>query len=255
MAWNATGASVSLSKIAASSILFAKNGAETIRLVETEEVVEVRGLTKSEALKRVGVTDNTQQTMYYAHIGDDDHSITVTSGEKVEISASRANNADGWTVSEKHITYATTPSTLPACWKTSRAEAGVTQLDEIVSRDRSSSYIWHRESNTVFSTKTTTVSESKGLTKDEADAIVNATATENTYGITTLYWQAYNKEAGGGLPAGWITWAYTHAQTGKDVCASARKISDEEGWSVTKTVVEYGWAATGNNNTQRWVAA
>lgn len=254
--WTSTGTTVDTSKIASSSILFAKNGSETIRQAETVETSEIRGLTKTAAKNMAGVTDNSVQTVYYAHIGDDDHAITVLSGTKIEKSAQRANEADGWTVTVKTTTYSTLPATLPTCWKDNRADAGVSTMNELVSRDRSSSYIWDRSDgntpNALFATKTTSVYESTGLTKEEADNIVNGTASENTHTVARIAWEVYNGTAGDGLGVGWYAWAWASCQVGSDVFASARKVSDEEGWTVTKTVVEHGWSQTNQTITQRW---
>ena len=84
---------VGTSKQSASTILFSKSGETAIRQRETEEITEYRALNEASALAKVGVTDTTAQTAYYATFGEEDHSITVTTGSKTEVSAQRANEA------------------------------------------------------------------------------------------------------------------------------------------------------------------
>lgn len=243
------GCDVKTSKQSASTIVFAKNGSTTIRQIETIETTEYRGLDKTSALAKAGVTDNTVQTKYYATIDGEQYSITLMSGTKTEVTAQRSNEADGWTVTSRVTTYTSNPATSATAftnvWSTSIAASSATGTVESYERSRSHCITCGPTGNrfALYSTKTVTVTEYKNLTQSAAQTLVNNN-TADTVTDKTLYFQNY-------YDSSWHTGLWYTLQTGTEKRASMRSAGDGA-YSVTVTQTDYGYTHTANTSSYRW---
>ena len=245
MAWLTSSTEIPVSANATTSILFSKTGQDIVRLKETEQVYEIRALTEGAALALVGVTDTTTTTTYYATFGEDEYSITVTTGTKTELTAARANEARGWLVTKRVVTYA--PDGLDTkVWTTSHSGTG--SSGRIVSISLSSSPVQTFINTTLFSTKKTTVREYTGLTKTEAESILNGCTTATALTAQTMKCLTKTKTNNE-----WVdtSWCYAQVNKGTQEYASARNVSTDEGYTVSKTTEEYSWSQVGvvNNST------
>ena len=250
MAWSTTGTRVKISKVPASTILFSRNGSTTIRQVEVVETDEIRGLTETAANNLCGITENTTQTSYYAKIDGDVYSFTATTGVKTEVSGARKDDSGQWVVTERKTTYSVTPSPLPQGW-------GTTPLNEFgeaitlsasgksydITIDFSSSRLWVFNNKPVNQTIKAVVSEIRYVTnKAAADSLVTAN-TIDTVGDTTLKMDGTLTMANGTTQT--ITIAWCIVKTGTEKFASARYVSEKEGWCVNVTTKTYGYSAAG----------
>ncbi len=242
MAWLSISDYIQISANTTTSILFSKTGQKMVRLKEKEEVYEQRALTESAALELVGVTDGTTQTTYYATFGEDEYSIIVTAGTKTEITAARANEARGWLVTKRVVTY--TPDGLDEkIWKATHGGTG--SGGRIVSISISSSPVQTFFNTTLFSTKKTTVREYTGLTKTEAEAILSGCTTATSITSQTMRCATETK-----VKDSWVltSWCYAQVNKGTQEYASARNVSTDEGYTVSKTTEEYSWSQVGTVN-------
>lgn len=239
---------VSTSKQSTSTIVFCKSGADTVRQVETETVTEFRALDEASAKAKAGVADETSQSNYYAAIGGENHSITVVTGTKTEVSARRANEAGGWTVVVRKVDYSV-DGLDEDVWKTTRVVSGG-NAGAIVSISMSSSHVRTYSDVSLYATKTTTVTEHTGLSQADAQAMLSACAGESTAVERTMVCTVQGVSSGT-----WVTVSrcWTTLHVGNSVYASARNVSNEEGYTVTKTVEAYGWSQSGavNNSTTK----
>ena len=250
MAWSTTGTRVKISKVPASTILFSRNGSTTIRQVEVVETDEIRGLTETAANNLCGITENTTQTSYYAKIDGDVYAFTATTGVKTEVSGARKDDSGQWVVTERKTTYSVTPSPLPQGW-------GTTPLNEFgeaitlsasgksydITIDFSSSRLWVFNNKPVNQTIKAVVSEIRYVTnKAAADSLVTAN-TIDTVGDTTLKMDGTLTMANGTTQT--ITIAWCIVKTGTEKFASARYVSEKEGWCVNVTTKTYGYSAAG----------
>lgn len=235
---------VGTSKQSASTILFSKSGQTTVRQRETETITEYRALNEASALAKVGVTDATTQTSYYATFGEEDHSITVTTGTKTEVSARRANEANGWIVTKREVAY-TVEGLNTSTWKTTRVVSGGGTV-RTVSVNVSSTHVRTFQDVALYSTKTVTVKEHPGLSQSAAESLATSLANETNVAEHVMRCSVSQTIDGGAIPST-NAWATIH--TGKIVYATTRKISDDEGYTVTETEENYSWRQTGNGTT------
>ena len=248
------GCDVKTSKTSASTIVFAKNGSTTIRQTETIEITEYRGLDATSALAKVTVNDQTVQTKYYATIGGEQYSITLMSGTKTEVTAQRANDADGWTVTKRVTTYTSNPATSATAftnvWTTSIAASSATGTVESYEMSRSHCRTCG-DGHALYSTKSVTVTEYRNLTQSAATTLVSNN-TADTVTDTTIYFDAYiDLSSSGSGNNQWVTTAWYVLPIGTEKRASMRNAGDGA-YSVTVTETVHGWSCTPNSNTQRW---
>ena len=249
MGWTTTGTRVKISNVPASTILFSRNGSQTIRQLEVVETTEIRGLTQSAAEGMCGIEENTTQTSYYAKISGTVFTFTGTTGTKKEWSGARADDSGQWVVTERKTTYSVTPSPLPQGWGTTplneRGEAitlSASGTSYDVTIDFSSSRLWTYGGHPVNQTIKAVMSEIRYVaTKAAADALVVANTTD-TVGDTTLKHDVqYSLQSGTTAVA---TLAWCTVKTGTEKFASARYVSEKEGWCVNVTTKTYGYSAT-----------
>ena len=260
MAWSTTGTRVKISKVPASTILFSRNGSTTIRQVEVVETAEIRGLTETAANDLCGITENTTQTSYYAKIDGDVYSFTATTGVKTEVSGARRDDSGQWVVTERKTTYSVTPSPLPSGWGTTplneRGEAitlsaGGKSYD--VNIDFSSSRLWTFAGHPVNQTIRSVMSEIRYVsTEAAANALVTANTTD-TVGNTTLTHDV-EYETGPSDTKATMGGAWCTVKTGVEKFASARYVSEKEGWCVNVTTKTFGYTANmvSSGNTGGW---
>ena len=236
---------VKTSKQSTTTILFCKSGQTTIRQKETETVTEYRGLDADSAQAKVaGGSDSTTQTTYYATFGSEDHSITVTTGTKTDVSAHRANEAAGWNVTVREVTY-TVEGLNTSTWKTSRVVSGG-GTSRTVSVNVSSTHVRTYLDVALYSTKTVTVTEHPGLSQTEAGNLAASIANQTSVAEKVMRCLAQSYVNGQWID-GSFAWASLHV--GTIAYATSRKVSDDEGYTVTGTVEVYGWRQAGNVNT------
>ena len=240
---------VKTSKQSASTILFCKTGQTTIRQKETETVTEYRGLDETSALAKIAASsDNTAQTGYYATFNGEDHSITVTTGTKTEVSARRVNDANGWTVTVREVAYSVVPDITSngysGPWNTSLVVPSGTS--RTVSVNVSSPHVRTYLDVALYSTKTVTVTEYPGLSSSDAATKANAIANQTsvTEKVMKCLAQSFVNNQ-------WIdgSWVFASLHVGTIAYATTRKVSDEEGYTVTGTVEVYSWRQAGEVNT------
>ena len=250
MAWSTTGTRVKISNVPASTILFSRNGSTTIRQVEVVETAEIRGLTETAANNMCGITENTTQTSYYAKIDGDVYSFTATTGVKTEVSGARRDDSGQWVVTERKTTYSVTPSSLPQGWGTTplnergeTIELSANGKSYDVTIDFSSSRLWTFNNKPVNQTIKAVMSEIRYVTtKAAADALVTANTVDNV-GDTQLKMDGTITGAGGTTQTIVIAWCTV--KTGTEKFASARYVSEKEGWCVNVTTKTYSYSAAG----------
>lgn len=244
------GCDVKTSKQSSSTILFCKTGQTTIRQKETETVTEYRGLNEASALAKVAAsTDGTTQTSYYATFGSDEHSITVTTGTKTEVSSQRVNEARGWNVTVRELTYSVVPDITAngysGPWKTSRIVAGGGTA-RTISVNVSSTHVRTYSDVALYSTKRVTTIEHPGLSQAAAEALATSLANETSVAEKVMVCKVQSW-----IDNSWFTgsWCYASLHVGTIVYATTRKVSDEEGYVVTETREVYDWRQAGQVNT------
>jgi hypothetical protein len=229
------------SKQAATTILFCKTGQTTIRQLEEETVTEYRGLDETSATAKVGVTDGTTQTAYYATFNGDDHSITVTTGSKKEVSARRTNEANGWVLTVRNVTYSVLGLDTNK-WKTTRVVSGGGDA-RTVSVNMSSSHVRTWAGVSLYSTKRVTVREHPGLSQAAAESLAESLSNETNVAEHVMVCNVSSTIDGSAVPG---SWCYASLHTGKVVYTSTKKVSDDEGYTVTETEEVYSWRQAGN---------
>ena len=245
MAWHDTATddcSVDTNKTSASSILFAKNGAATVRQWEVVETSEVRALTETAGQGKVPDTatevkndDATTQTTYWASIDGTTYSITVTTGTKTEYGAARRDESGQWVCTATTHKYFATG--LDSKW-------GTTELDEngsavtlgsgterTTSISKSMTFQFTAENDSLYATLTTTVSEVAYI-KDQttANSIVSGHLASPTHRT---------------IKHGNIILVARDIIIGDEKFAEAHFVSESRGWTVTKTTKSYGYEGTG----------
>lgn len=250
MGWSTIGEDIETGKQVASSILFAKNGAATIRQVETVETEEVRGMLAENAKGKVILDDHTEQTAYWANIGGSVFSITVTSGYKVEWSAARVDDSGQWVATKRKTTYTTYPAQLPSDWGTTElnpdgeevtlSASGVTN---VVAIDLSRGVIFSFNGKPVTQQLKTLTKEIRYITSQAAAESVVSANTVDSVGDVQLY-QDGEIEMGDGTTQR-ITMAWCTVKSGTENFASARYVSEKEGWCVTVTEKIHSYSAAG----------
>lgn len=240
MAWTTNGCDVDTGKQTASSILFSRSGASTVRQIETDEVMEVRGLTQSAGKGKVpnaaNIVDNTTQTTYYAFIDGLVFSINVITGFKEEWSAARKDESGQWVATKHTKTYAV--KGLTNVWGTTQLDSDGTAIvlstsgvTRTISRDKTASFVYSAEGDVLAATVTTTVKECRYINSQAAaNAIVNANTSVSSMGSATHR----------GLFV--ISIPVT---SGTEKFASARYVSPQAGWTVTITEKVFGHSGTG----------
>jgi hypothetical protein len=246
MSWSTTGAAVDTAKTPTSVILFSRSGQTTIRQTEVAETSQTRGLTKAAALALAGVVDTSVEEVYYKHIDGRTYSFTAkVSGTRTTKTASRANEADGWTVTTETVTYSVSPSPTQNGWTTTRLDedgnaATLTSsgTSRVLSYDRATSHVvWD-----VYSVVSTTTTEVRNIdTQAHAEAIVNANQGDAVQNGMIQYWQQLNTSSSPGAQAQWMVTAWAYLPLGTQKSASARYVSAEDGWSVTIVTKVYDW--------------
>jgi len=263
MAWNTTGCSVKTSKQSGSTILFALAGQQTVYQWDVAETTEVRGLNETAGLGDVPDTaaeaanvDNTTQTQYWRHVSGRTYSINVITGSKTEYGSARKDESGQWVCTRTtHTYFATGMGT--GVWGTAELDAdgntialssnGVTR---VVSRDKSSSYVCTFYGHPLSSVVTTTVSEIRYVSSQAAaEAIVDAntsSAAQTTVHTPYTAPDPRYPESSGYTIA--VSWAQMQIPLGDEKFASARFVSNTEGWTVTVTHKNYskegsGWTA------------
>ncbi len=247
---------VKTSAASASTIVFAKNGSTTIRQIETIETTDYRGLDMASALAKVGVSDQTVQTKYYATIGGEQYSITLLSGTKTEVTAQRANDANGWTVTKRVTTYSSSPAASATdftnVWKTTVSASSATGTVESYEMSRSHCRTCG-DGHTLYSTKAVTVTEYRNLTQSAASSLVSS-STADTVVETRIFFQSYvnlSTSTQGSGSYSWVNSAWYVLPVGTERRASMRNAGDGA-YNVTVTETVHGWACTPNSSTQRW---
>lgn len=250
MGWSTTGEDVETGKQVASSILFAKNGAETIRQVETVETEEVRGMLAANAKNKVVLDDHTEQTVYWANIGGAVYSITVTSGYKVEWSAARVDESGQWVATKRKTTYTTYPAQLPSAWGTTELNAegqavalSASGVSHDIAVDLSRSVLWSFNGKPVTQTLKTETSEIRYVTnKSAAYSLVSANTSNSVRDVQLV--QDVTIVMGNGQTSTFVG-AWCIVKSGVEKFASARYVSEKEGWCVTVTTKTHGYEAAG----------
>ena len=257
MSWSTTGAAVDTAKTPTSVILFSRSGQTTIRQTEVAETSQTRGLTKAAALALAGVVDTSVEEVYYKHIDGRTYSFTAkVSGTRTTKTASRANEADGWTVTTETVTYSVSPSPTQNGWTT-------TQLDEdgnaatltssgtsrVLTYERATSHVAFG----VYSVISTTTREIRHIdTQAHAEAIVNANQGDAVADGCVSMWQYLSTSSSGTYT--WMKTAWVILPIGTNKTAQARYVSAEDGWTVTVVEKVYSWSSgnTGGYNLEGW---
>ncbi len=247
------------SKQSVTTVLFAKNGALTIRQRETQTITEYRGLSEADAKAMVGVTDNTEPVTYYANIDGDIHTITVqmakanTDGKVTELSAARSNEARGWMVTKRETEYSLEPgintTAFTNVWKTSLTN--VADANGVVVSVDKSIQACRGYGKGLFTTNTVTVKEFRGLTLAEATAKASNLTYSNAQDTTIQYWSYVGSGVSGATSSGWVPGAWYTVVSGTDSRASVRKDSDGV-YTVTQTITEYDWTPKSSANADGW---
>ena len=254
MSWDAIGTNVKTSKTPESTILFSLSGEATIRQVEVFTITQTRGLTENDALALTGVTYSSDfaSATYYKHISGRTYSFTANIAGKITTKvASRANEADGWTVTTTEVEYSVTPTPTTKGWSTTPIDSDGNSAalssggtSRVVSYDRAASNVaWD-----VSSVVTTTTTEIKNIdTQAHAVSIVNANQSDTAQDDGVNLWQQ--------LDGSWIATAWVRLMIGTQTTANARYVSAEAGWTVTVVTKVYSWSSprkAANRNSEGW---
>jgi len=231
MAWNTTGCNVVTSKDSASSVLFSKSGETTIRQCETVLVTETRGLTENAAKSKVTPPTYTDyaETAYFRVIDNVTYKIVVRTGTETRHTARRADESNQWIYTKTQTTFAPNVTVTNYGWSTTDAGRALTDAGVTVpiSQDKTATYQFQYAGDAISSVVTSTVQEIRLLTETGknnylAQASAGATMKKHVHGL-----------------------AYSWFNDGTDVMVSARYVSAEEGWTVTKTTKVYSFSGNG----------
>lgn len=249
MSWGSTGCDVKTAKQTASTILFSRAGAATVRQIETVETKEVRGLNETAGLSKVpnaaNVDDQTVQTIYYAFIDGLVFTITVMTGTKTEWSSARKDESGQWVATCRVYTYA--PKGLnTSVWKTTPINSdgqvitlSANGVSRTVSRDKSTAFAFNFSGMILCTTIETKVTEYKYI-NSEANATAKVNANNQAAGHSSVTTQV--SSAQGTAPAPYASFVIPY---GTEKFASSRYVSPNEGWSVTVTEKIYGFSGNG----------
>lgn len=260
MSWDnsGNGTAVKTSVQDSTSILFAANGMTTIRLREKVTTTEHRGVTMSRAEAMAASTDSTTQTTYYRFANGRLYSFTATTGTKTDWTASLMDPSGGSYAVERETEYS-------VVWPTGeQAKWGTNELDErgntitlsssgssaVVSYDKQLNHVFTYADVSLFETVATTVSEIRRIdTEAHAKSIVDTknSAANNSISYPTRYYQSTP------VSGTTITLYRVKVASGTQTHASARFVSDKEGWTVTVTEAVHGWQQSGNTSAAKWV--
>lgn len=248
MGWGNT-CNVDTSVNASSTILFRRNGATTIRQLETVETMEVRGHNATGG-KTAGKQheDNTVETTYYGFIDGEVFSFDAKTGTRVEWGAARKDESGQWVATKRTIIYSVEPTPDSTIWGTKPLnEEGqpitlsANGVPRVVSYDKSSSFACRFASMSLTTTVATTVTEYRYIdTQAHAQAIVNAnSSTHSSFTNLSTYVAPPDSHT---LPGPYATMA---VPSGSEKFASARYVSPRDGWTVTVNEKTFGWSGNG----------
>lgn len=162
----------------ASTIAYSANGL-ILRQKETVDVTEYRALTEAAAKKLKDLeSDSSVRTIYYHELpgGGDWVACGITTGSKVEVKASRVNEADGWRAVFTTTTYSAANT---SGWSTTRP-SGATSTGIEISREPKKEYLYKAEGDTIFTNEEAVVVQYKFLTLAEARQLVAANTSNTT---------------------------------------------------------------------------
>ena len=228
----AEGLCVTISEETASQIL-AHNGSTPLKQKQIVKVEEYRGLTEVAAHALLGLeADNSTSTVYYAERSTSTGgtaqymAVAARTGNVVNVTTSRANEAAGYNVRTSTTTY----SADGTGWSTTRPSASQTGI--VVSKSKRT-LATNYPTGTYTQTVTTEVKEYPFLTQAEATDICTSsstmTSTNHTYTATrTVYTST------GASQVQTYTGNYT-TYSGIVVYSTMRYIDEVNGWTVTKT--------------------
>ena len=216
----------------ASTIAYSANGL-ILRQKESVDVTEYRALTEAAAKKLKDLEyDSSVRTIYYHELpgGGDWVACGITTGSKLEVKASRVNEADGWRAVLTTTTYTADDA---YGWSTIRP-SGATSTGIEISREPQQMYLWSAAGHAIYSTETAVVVQYKFLTLAEARALVSENTSNDTYYATYVYdvW-------GQGQPGATVV-----AVTGTIKSAREHFVDWENGYTVEVTTRTLG--ASGN---------
>ena len=217
----------------ASTLAYSANGL-ILRQRESVDVTEYRALTEQAAKKLKQLEyDNSVRTVYYHELpgGNDWVACGITTGSKLEVRASRVNEADGWRAVFTTTTYAAADA---SGWSTTRP-SGATSTGVEISRESTQEYHWSVNGSSIFRTETVVVVQYKFLTLAEAKNLVAANTSDNTSYETYKYdvW-------GPGMPG-----AYATIRTGTIKTAREHFVDWENGYTVEVTTRTLGASGEG----------
>lgn len=244
MAWNTTGCTVITAKESASSVLFAKDGQTTIRQIEIVETTEIRGLTEANAKGRVSgptLSNDYAETTYYKVIDGATYQFLGRTGTETRHAARRVDETNQWVYTKTETTFSLNVNPTENAYGWSTIEGGNTLsadgVEVPVSSDKTATYQYKYGGEAICATVTTSVVEYRHVTTEGKNAYVAlSSAGAQMYNHNYVRTQA---EAGIGNPYG--TLAYAIFMHGTDTQYSARYVSAQEGWTVTKTTKTYSW--------------
>lgn len=229
----AEGLCVTISEETASQIL-AHNGSTPLKQKQIVKVEEYRGLTEAAAHALLGLeADNSTSTVYYAERSTSTGgtaqymAVAARTGNVVNVTTSRANEAAGYNVRTTTTTY----SADGTGWSTTRPAASQTGI--VVSKTSRKIATFYA-SGTRTQTVTTTITEYPFLTQTEAAAMCTSsnsmTAFSTTYTATRMVYTSSSSTGVSQIYQG----SYT-VYSGTVVSSTMRYIDEANGWTVTKT--------------------
>jgi len=243
MAWTSTGCTVTVSKESGSSVLFCKDGQTTIRQIETVVTTEIRGLDESSAKNKVTAPtySNYGETTYYKVIDGATYQFLGRTGTETRHAARRVDETNQWVYTKTETTFSlnVNPTANAYGWGTSAGGNMLTAsgVEVPISNDKTASYQYTYAGEAICSTVTTEVVEYRHVTEAGKNAYV-ALSSSGARMYKHNYYRT-QQEAGSNNQYGNIAWSiFMH---GTDTQYSARYVSAQEGWTVTKTTKQYGW--------------
>lgn len=223
---------VTISEETASQIL-AHNGSTPLKQKQIVKVEEYRGLTEAAAHALLGLeADNSTTTIYYAQRSTSTGgtaqymAVAARTGNVVNVTTSRANEAAGYNVRTTTTTY----SADGAGWSTARPAASQTGV--VVSKSKRT-LVTTYPTGTYTQTVTTEVKEYPFLTHAEATDICTSSSTMTSANHTYTATRTVYTSMGSSQPQTYIG-SYT-TYSGIIVYSTMRYIDEVNGWTVTKT--------------------
>lgn len=212
----------------ASTIAYSANGL-ILRQKESVDVTEYRALTEAAAKKLKDLEyDSSVRTIYYHELpgGGDWVACGITTGSKLEVKASRVNEADGWRAVLTTTTYTADDA---YGWSTIRP-SGATSTGIEISREPKKEYLYKAEGDTIFTNEEAVVVQYKFLTLAEARQLVAA----NTSNTTSFRSYSHN---------GTFTVSVS-AWSGTIKTAREHYVDAENGYTVEVTTRTFGASGT-----------